>query len=210
MCMQECMHAPVRMFIPVFMPDWLNSLCICICACLVLFVSHCGSWWSLVSVFTEGDSSSGYHNDHATLIPWNPAPTVIYNQSATFVTFTTWLCTLYYIYVYIHNQTTSHIAGSYSHPLFFPPITMRKVVFPVMAASDHGLLASLQLAVWQANPFSIFAWWGWCWLSLSVKQSPHFHCTVLSHSGSPPPALNPHPAPLRSHNCSIQQRCKLS
>lgn len=48
------------------------------------------------------------------------------------------------------------------------------------------------------KPFSIFAWWSWCWLSLSMKPSPHFRRTVLRHSGTlplkplpPPPSLAP-------------------
>lgn len=58
----------------------------------------------MYSLFSLGDSSSGYQTDHATLVTWNPAPTATYNQSASFVTFTAWLCTyfqgtVYYIYI---------------------------------------------------------------------------------------------------------------
>lgn len=107
-----------------------------------------------------------------------------------------------YTYTYIIKQRLTLLEAVPTHCIF-PPITMRKVVFPVMAANGHALLASLQLAVWQANPFSIFTWWDLCWLSLSVEPSPHFHCTVLRHSTCPKsPHCHP-PPPTREATTAL-------
>lgn len=59
----------------------------------------------------DGDSSSGYHVDHATLVTWNQTPAATYNHSPPFVTFTTWLCTychstLYYV-CRVHSMSCS-------------------------------------------------------------------------------------------------------
>lgn len=141
-----------------------------------------------VSSFTKGDSGR--------LLQWRRSPALLKPGTFTRLQPVGLFCHFHHM---THSTTCTYtciirraltLLGAIPTYCTFPPITPGKVVFPFMAVSSRAPLASLQPADWQPNSFSVFAWWGWCWLSLSVKQPPHFHCTVPRYS-----ALHPHPAP---------------